>query len=343
VSGEILGIGSLTMKGLAKVATGPGGIELVERRQPTPSRGQVIIDVEAAGVCGTDLHIERGELDVPRGIILGHEVAGVVAAVGAGVSADWLGTRVVSETYYSTCGRCDRCLEGRPNLCASRRSIGIHVDGAFAGQLAVPAGNLHRIADSISMSEAALIEPLACVCRCLLQPQAVAPGTRVLVVGPGPIGLLAAQVARLTAAEVIVAGLPADVGRLALAGELGLTTTVDDPGQAAFDVSIECSGAGPGATTALRAVRKGGTYVQMGLFGREVTIPLDELVTKELDVRTGYATIPSSWKLALGLAERGDVRLGALISEVASLAEYERVFGDLRAGRAAKVVFDPRQ
>jgi L-iditol 2-dehydrogenase len=331
------------MKALAKTAVGPGGVELVERRPPAAGPGQAVLDVLAAGVCGTDLHIERGELSVPRGIVLGHEVAGVVAAIGANVTADWLGARVVSETYFSTCGRCGRCLEGRPNLCAARRSIGIHVDGAFADQVLVPAANLHRVPGSVSTQAAALIEPLACVCRCLLQPQAITAGARVLVVGPGPIGLLAAQIAALTAGEVTVSGLPEDELRLTIAKELGLQTTTDVVAAGGFDAAVECSGSAGGASAALRAVRKGGTYVQVGLFGKEVTVPLDELVHKELVIRTGYATVPASWPLALGLVERGEIALEPLISEVAALRDHRRVFDALHSGSAAKIVLDPRR
>jgi len=329
--------------GVAKASDGPGGLALVERAAPDPGPGQVVLDVHGAGVCGTDLHIEAGELPVPLGTILGHEVAGEVASVGAGVSEGWLGRRVVAETYFSTCGTCDRCREGRINLCDARRSIGIHVDGAFAAQVLLPVVNLHEVPDWLGAHAATLTEPLGCVCRCLLEPSAVMPGDRVLIVGPGPIGLLAAQVAALPgAAEVVVAGLPSDERRLEIARSLGFDTALATDGLGEFDVVVECSGSAGGATAALLAARKGGQYVQLGIFGKDVTVPLDELVLKELSVRTGYGTTPPAWRHALGLIRRHAVSLEPVVTEVAPLGDFARIFDDLRTGRAAKVVFDPR-
>jgi L-iditol 2-dehydrogenase len=109
-----------------------------------------------------------------------------------------------------------------------------------------------------------------------------------------------------------------------------------------FDVVVECSGSGEGAETALRHARKGGRYVQIGIFGKPILAPLDALVLNELSVRTGYATTPPTWRQALALIARRDVILQPLVSEVAPLADFRRVFYDLRAGRAAKIIFDPR-
>ena len=121
-------------------------------------------------------------------------------------TAAWLGERVVSETYFSTCGACRSCREGRINLCLERRSIGSYVDGAFAPSVVVPARNLHRAPAALSSHAAALTEPLACVCQSLLDPPVVSAGDSVLVIGPGAVGLIAAQVARALGAEVEVLG-----------------------------------------------------------------------------------------------------------------------------------------
>ena len=142
--------------------------------------------MRGAGVCGTDLHIEADEFPCAPPVTMGHEVCGVVARLGDGVDSSWAGARVVSETYFSTCGRCAWCRDGRINLCPERRSIGSFVDGAFAPRLIVPARNLHRIPDWLDEHAAVLAEPLACVCHCLLDPPVVSAGDRVLVTGPGP-------------------------------------------------------------------------------------------------------------------------------------------------------------
>jgi L-iditol 2-dehydrogenase len=176
----------------------------------------------------------------------------------------------------------------------------------------------------------------------MLEPSVVAPGDRVLVIGPGPIGLLAAQVAALTAAEVVVLGLPNDASRLAIAKRLGLTVATDPMGLGTYDAVVECSGSADGAATALAAVRSGGRFVQLGIFGRDVSVPLDHVILKELTLRTGFATTPPSWSHALGLIARGDINLSEVVSEVVGLREFARAFDDLRRGVAAKIVFDPR-
>ena len=131
------------MLGLTKLAPGAGSVSLAERPERDPGAGEVLLEVLAAGICGTDLHIEAGEYPSVPPVTMGHEVCGVVVS-GDGAEP---GARVVSETYFSTCGACGLCRAGRPNLCLERRSIGTHVDGAFAPRLVVPVGNLHPIPD----------------------------------------------------------------------------------------------------------------------------------------------------------------------------------------------------
>lgn len=330
------------MIGLAKLAPGPGNVGLAEREERSPGPGQVAILVTGAGVCGTDLHIEADEFASAPPVTMGHEVSGGVAEIGEGVDPAWLGARVVCETYYSTCGACEWCRDGRPNLCPERRSIGSFVDGGFARQVVVPAANLHRVPDWLDEHAAALAEPLACVCHCLLDPARVVAGDRVLVTGPGPVGLLAAQVARALGGEVVVVGLPTDEGRLEAARGLGFEVAYAGDDAGTFDAVVECSGSAGGAAACLEAARRGGRYVQIGVFGKPVTVPLDRVFQKELVLTSGFASTPRSWRRALALIEGRRVALEPLVSEVAPLEAWERVFADLRAGRGIKVVFDPR-
>ena len=301
-----------------------------------------MLEVAAAGICGTDLHIADDEFPSRPPVTMGHEVSGVVSALGEGVDPAWAGARVVTETYFSTCGHCAHCRAGRINLCVERRSIGSAVDGGFAPLLLVPARNLHRVPDWLDATPAALMEPLACVCHALLDPPAVGAGDDVLVVGPGPVGLLAAQVARACGGSVHVRGTARDALRLAAAQVLGFETSAEpEPGRL-FDVAIECSGAAAGMADAFESARRGGRYVQIGLAGKPVTVPLDEVCFRELVVTGGNASTPASWRRALALVEARQVDLPALVSEAVPLAEWERAFAATRAGEGIKLLLVPR-
>jgi L-iditol 2-dehydrogenase len=331
------------VRGLTKVAPGRGNVELADRPEPAAAPGQVVLEVLGAGICGTDLHIVDGEYETVTPVTMGHEVAAVVAELGEGVDEAWLGARVASETYFSTCGRCAHCLAGRVNLCVQRRSIGTHVDGAFAPRLTVPATNLHRLPDWLDGRVAALCEPLACVCHSVLEPEsAVAAGDEVLVVGPGPVGLLAAQVARAAGGTVHVRGTTRDERRLAAARELGLQSSTTQDGPVEADVVIECSGSEAGIASGLAAARRGGRYVQMGVVGREATIPFDLVCFHELTITSGFASTPSSWAKALELVADRRIVLEPLLSEVVPLDEWERAFAATRSGEGIKFVLDPR-
>jgi len=328
--------------GLAKLREGAGHVGLVERPQPVPIAGHVVLEVVAAGICGTDLHIYDGEYAARPPVTMGHEVSAVVGELGEGVDASWRGARVVAETYFSTCGTCAHCLAGRTNLCLERRSIGSFVDGGFAPRVLVPARNLHRLPGWLDGHAAAMAEPLACCCQSLLDPDRVAAGDSVLVVGPGPVGLLGAQVARAAGGEVHVRGTPRDEPRLAAAAQLGFatSTTADEP-PGEFDVVVECSGHEAGMTFALESVRRGGRYVQIGLAGKPVRVPLDLVCFGELTVTSGNASTPRSWLRALELIERRRVSLEPLLTEAVPLAEWERAFAATRAGAGIKYVLVP--
>lgn len=329
------------MLGVAKLADGRGHVGLAERPTPVAAPGHVVLDVVAAGICGTDLHIEDGEFAARPPVTMGHEVSGVVADLGEGVDPAWAGARVVTETYFSTCGNCEHCTSGRRNLCLERQSIGSFVDGGFAARVHVPAANLHRIPDWLDGRAAALAEPLACCCQSL-PPGTVGAGERVLVVGPGPVGLLAAQVAQAQGGSVHVRGTPRDVARLELARGLGFeTSTTEDEPVDSFDVVVECSGHPSGMTAALEAVRRGGRYVQIGLAGKPVEVPFDLVCFKELTVTSGNASTPASWKRALELVASRAVALEPLVTEAVPLAEWERAFAATRRGDGVKYVLVP--
>lgn len=329
------------MLGVAKLAPGPGHVALAERPEPTARPGHVVLDVTAAGICGTDLHIEDDEFPSRPPVTLGHEVSGVVAELGEDVDEDWLGARVVTETYFSTCGICAWCRAGRRNLCPERRSIGSAVDGGFAPRVEVPAGNLYRVPDWLDGMAAAMTEPLACCCQSLPE-RVIREGDEVLVVGPGPVGLLAAQVAAAAGGRIHVRGAPRDGARLELAGSLGYaTSTTDDDPPGEFDVVVECSGHESGMSFGLESARRGARYVQIGLAGRPVVIPFDLVCFKELTVTSGNASTSASWTRAVALVAARAVALDPLLSAAVPLERWEQAFADTRAGVGVKYVLVP--
>jgi L-iditol 2-dehydrogenase len=275
-------------------------------------------------------------------VTMGHEVCGVVVATDDSDAA-WIGRRVVCETYFSTDETCEHCRAGRRNLCLQRRSIGSFVDGAFAPRLVVPVSNLHRVPDWLPSPAASLSEPLACVCHCLLDPAAVDAGDDVLVVGPGPIGLLAAQVARASGGVATVVGIERDRDRLEIASQLGFEAVIG--GEAlgdGFGVVVDCSGHQGGMRLALQHARRGGRYVQIGLAGKDVTLPFDEVCFRELTITSGNASTPTSWRRALRLIETRAVDLEPLVSAVYPLARWDEAVSAARSGAGVKYVLDPR-
>ncbi|MEA2630659.1 MAG: L-iditol 2-dehydrogenase [Chloroflexota bacterium] len=340
------------MLALRKLVAGPGDPALVEVPIPIPGPGEARIAVTATGICGTDLHLLRDEYSFRPPVTMGHEVAGRVDLVGEGVDPTWIGALVAPETAFSTCGVCRWCRDGRPMLCAMRRSIGSGVDGGFAAFVVVPARNLHRIPDSIGDHAAALAEPLACVCNAIGE-GVIAPGDRVVVTGAGAMGILAAQVARAAGGLVTVVGTPADHERLRLIASLGMSiSSTDDPDDVArlqaagegrqVDVVVECAGVEAAVRNGLRLVRPDGSFVQVGLLAGDVTIPFGEVVLKEIHVIATFGSSPAAWLRMERLLGAGLIELAPLVSDVLPLSDWRRAFDQVEKREGIKTIFDPR-
>jgi L-iditol 2-dehydrogenase len=341
------------MKALVKTAPGPGNLEIRDVPEPSAGPGQVVIDVTATGICGTDIHIHRGEYTSVPPVTLGHEVTGRIAELGPGVTGLRVGDRVITETYFSTCGRCRACLAGQINLCPERRSIGTHVNGGFTRYLLVPAIKVHPLPDSIDDTSAALTEPLACCVHGVIELAGVQPGDVVVLSGPGAIGLLCMQVAKAAGGTLVVVGTAADEGRLELARRLGADHTVvvgrDDA--AAFvgdltsglgaDVTIETAGAAPSVAQCLRLVRRGGTFCQVGLFGTPITIDYDLIPLHEIRLLGSFAQVPSSWNRALALMAAGKVRTSPLVTSKRPITAWQEAFDAFFTRQECKMLLTP--
>ncbi len=340
------------MKGVAKLAHGEGHVGLLDVPEPEVIPGHVLIEVRAAGVCGTDLHIYHDEYPSSPPVIMGHELAGIVAKVGEGVTSCHPGDRVTSETYFYTCGQCAFCRDGSPNLCPSRRSIGSGVHGAFARYVLVPERNIHQLPPHIDELAGALSEPLAC-CVHALEMTRVDPGDIVVVSGPGTVGLLMAQVVKAAGARVVVLGTTADEARLEMARKLGADLALDVQAQdvkramddltggAGVDVAFECAGAGPSAQGCLALVRRRGRYAQVGLFGKPVQWDMDQLCFKEIRVSASFAHVPSAWRKAMRLLDSGQVQTRPLVSQALPITEWQQAFDAFERREGLKTVLIP--
>ncbi|MFI7612435.1 alcohol dehydrogenase [Nonomuraea terrae] len=332
----------------AFVITGPGRAEVREVDPPRPGAGEVVVEVERAGVCGTDMefftgamaYLRTGEARYP--VRIGHEWAGIVREVGEGADPGWLGRRVTGDTMLG-CGRCPRCGSGRQHLCADRYEIGIRNDwpGALAERLPVPAHALQPLPDGLDPVLGALVEPGGNALRAV-DAAALEPGMRLLVIGPGTIGLLAALTAAARGAEVHLLGLTER--SLDFARSLGFTRTWTEPPERRFDAVIDASNGSGAPALALRAVEPGRRVVFIGLSAEPSTVDTRALVLGDI---TAVGVLSASGGLA-GTAElyaSGLVDPRPLVAATVALDEVAGVLAGERRpewGDAPKIHVDPR-
>jgi threonine dehydrogenase-like Zn-dependent dehydrogenase len=259
---------------------------------PEPAPGEVVLDVGLAGICGSDLHPFKGHHGPRRPpLVLGHEVVGTVA----GLPGRW------SVFPLTVCGKCEACLAGRENLCASRQLLGLHRPGVFADRVAVPRGALLEVPEGLSDEAATLVEPLA-VCVSALAPAQLRAGSRVLVVGCGPIGLLSVYLAARRGAEVIAVE-PVD-GRREWASRLGAAHTMAAAEEAAglgAELTVDAVGAEVTWRAAIAGTRAGGEVVLVGLAQDDGGMPVADLVRRGIRVRGQFAYTRDEFAEALEL------------------------------------------
>jgi L-iditol 2-dehydrogenase len=303
----------------AAVLHGVRDVRIEQRPTPTPGPGEVLVEIAAVGVCGSDVHYYTdgriGSFVVEAPLILGHEAGGVIVACGEGL-ADRTGERVAIEPGIP-CGHCRPCRTGHYNLCPDVRFLATPpVDGAFARYLAVPSDFAHRVPDGLSDDAVALVEPLS-VAVWACHNGGVALGQHVLVTGAGPVGLLVAQVALACgAARVTVTDVAP--GRLERASRLGATDVRDVRSQPlddlAVDVLIECSGNARAMGDGIRAVRPAGTAVLVGM-AAEADLPVPTQVVQNREIAlTGVFRYANVYPTAIELAASGAVDLDALVT-----------------------------
>jgi threonine dehydrogenase-like Zn-dependent dehydrogenase len=340
------------VKALQKFGDGKAGMGIREVPEPSVGPNDLLIEVGAVGICGSDLHIWRDEKEHRRPVTVGHEFSGTVIAKGSDVGDRWaFGDRI--------CGDLET-LEGR---------VGTHVDGACAPLLALPRQLAHKLPDSLTFAEGALIEQVTCMSHAAMRRARIMPGDVVVITGPGPIGLTMLQIVRLfTPLTVIVTGLRSDVLRLEKAKQLGadhVAFSEEDPVEMVLqltedqgaDVVLDCSGGEAAITQATRMVKNGGWITIIGLWGSDLRVNLDRIPYNNLTVRGSWgwdgmeyqdqavrmAAGWHSWERALKIMAMGKIDLAPIVTRNIALEEWRDAYEALEAKREIKVMMYPNE
>jgi 2-desacetyl-2-hydroxyethyl bacteriochlorophyllide A dehydrogenase len=322
----------------------PGSFRVAEVPDPTPGEGQIVVKVDACGICGTDIHIMDGEFPpTPYPITPGHEFAGTIAAVASDVRTDLLvGAKVaVDPSLY--CGYCRRCRSGRDNLCENWAAIGDTVDGAFAEYVAVPAANAHLLPDGIDGQLGAMIEPLACAVHGLRRLGGVF-GDTVVLTGAGTMGLLLLQLlVHAGAGPVTVVDRVPD--RLEVARKLGaawVAASLDDLKDERFEVAVDATGVPAVIDGVAGLLDRGGRLLVFGVAPAEATMRLSpfRVYNDEITV-TGSMAILRSFAPAVELVGTGVIDPRPLLSAPLSLDEFGEALRRVRAGQGIKWHISP--
>ncbi len=315
-----------------------------------------MIRIDACVICGSDIHVRHDSFPYWPPVILGHELTGEIVEISDDCRKFSAGDRVVAEPHTLACGVCALCRTGNVQICPEKRSPGWGIDGGMAEYICYPERLLHKIPDDMTVKQAVMVEPTANVVTDLLERTGVEAGDFVVVLGPGPIGLLAAMCAKACGAgEVAIMGTSGDQERrFPKACELGFKHLIDvettDPFDAVMDMTggrgadivVECSGA-PGAIERTPdLVRKMGKICAIGLTGnKKVLMDWDKLSFKVARVIFNLSTFYTSWDKAINLIYQGSVDAGELVTHCGTLEEWESVFDAIERLEALKGVLKP--
>ena len=341
------------MRAIVKIRAGSEPLQLLNWAEPEPGPGQVKIKVAGCGICGTDIHIVNGNWACNPPVVLGHEWTGTVVSVDSRVSVFQAGDRVVASNPAKTCGMCFYCLGGNPFMCPDRISAGYMIDGAFADYICIDSRRCHLLPDEVSFRTAALGEPIAVAVHAVIERTRVHAGDLVVVSGPGCIGLLTAQVAKLEGARVVVAGLSRDKTRMQCAQSAGADVIVnvdnDDLLQVVQDLSggrgadlvYETAGTAASLDACWQVVRKQGVVASLGVHPSSISTAFGKVMMKELTVIGSYGYLWTSWQRTLRLLAEGRLNTEAIISHELPLENFAEGFRATMDGSAIKVILNP--
>jgi alcohol dehydrogenase/L-iditol 2-dehydrogenase len=345
----------MTQPAVVQYALEPLAVELREVAVPEIGDNDVLLRVGAVSVCGSDVHqaynTHSWPVNVP--VVLGHEFGGTVAKAGASVKSVREGDRVVSETAAEVCGECMLCRTGRYNLCPRRKGFGYGIDGAMATFVKVPARCLHKIPDTLPFDFACLAEPHAVAYNAVCVNSTIRPGDFVVVLGPGPIGLLCARMAALGGADpLLVVGLSVDAARLDAAARLGATHVVNadrenvdevvrELNPLGADLVCDASGASRTLPLALALARPDGQVTKVGWSPSVMPLDMNPLVQKNIRLQGSFSHNFPVWERVIHLLDRRLTRPDAIVGLTSALDGWREAFEAMHDGRVIKSVLIP--
>lgn len=340
------------MKALVKYGPGQEHMEIRDVPIPVPKEGEILLKIQAVGICGSDIHAMLDQRKTAMPIILGHEFVGIVEETCGDCGDVKVGDWVTGIPACYNCGTCELCKAGEVTLCPDHESVGVFRNGAMAEYMVMPAAFSFRIPDDAPDKIAyAACEPLTCAVRGVYERIDVKPGDVAVVSGPGTIGLFVAQALKSRGAYVIVSGLPQDRHRLDMALRMGADEAVEsfDELMAAInrkspkgaDIVCEASGAAQSLDVCLKVVRIHGTVLEVGLFGGPIQVDFNQLFNKELYVTSTNSTATTTWKLTMDLIEQGKVDMRPVISLKLPLEQWKEGFDATLKKTAYKVLLLP--
>lgn len=322
--------------------------QIEERQLKDLESDEVLIKVAYCGICGSDLHAAnhaKGYEFVPKPIVLGHEFSGVVTKVGASRLDNWLNQEVIVHPGI-LCGECEQCQQGRENICQNIIGVGLHMDGGMVEAIVVKENQLIKSLRSLSLDIAALTEPMSVAIHAVNRVNSILKGKKVLVQGCGIIGMFTAIAAKELGAQVTLSGLEMDwEHRLSRASQFGLSTEIVETletVQPEFDYLFECSGSAVATVGAVDRIKKGGSMILVALYEKDVPLPINVLVRKEINVLTSYAAVRSDFDKAMEVLEEYQEQFKSLI-DIYPLDEGYLAFADARQQKVLKPIISPNK
>lgn len=343
------------MKALVKYDKGPEMTRIMDMPLPVTGPDEVLIKVMYAGICGTDPHIHnaKASMDINTPLILGHEFAGTINKLGENVTGFCIGDRVTAETHARYCGVCTLCRNNMYHLCRERKGYGFQTDGAFAQYVSANVRIVHRVPDNISLKEASLTEPLCVAYSALVKSARIRPGDTVAVIGPGPVGMLCAKVAKIQgASRVFMIGTTGDEKRLEASLEYGADEVFSGGGDETarhisgygdgygVDIVADTAGAAQALSLSMDIVRPGGRIVRIGWGPGPVGFSLDKIIAKSVTLKGHFSHTWDVWEKCLSLLKAEIISLKPIMTHILPLDQWETGFRLVEEKEAVKAVLE---